>query len=39
MEFKECMKIGSGHILTNRRQKVEVISPIQRKIFSLTWVH
>jgi hypothetical protein len=26
MEFKEYMKIGSGLILTNRRQKVEVKS-------------
>jgi len=37
MEFKECIKIGSGLILTNRRQKVEVKSPSTAQNFFSDW--
>jgi len=37
MEFKEYMKIGSGLILTNRRQKVEVNSLSTAQNFFSDW--
>ena len=37
MEFKECMKIDSGLILTNRRQKVEVKAPSTAQNFFSDW--